>query len=162
MKRLSAMLLCICLLMPLAGCRLFSGGIQEPVMFYYQRTEYLYGQENGVICAEERDSTGHISNMEYLLRLYLTGPLDEELVSPFPAGLQVTGIKTGVGTVRIDLTDELDSLPEAKQTLACACLTLTCLDISGMESVVLVWGDKIITMDKSCLTLFDNSAPQTE
>ena len=157
MKRLIFLLTVFCLIF--SGCSLFSSGSQEPVLFYYQRAEYQLGQEDGAISAEERDGTGHITDMEYLLRLYLAGPHSEELISPFPADVQLSGIRLGQNKVTITLTGSPDAMPEAQKNLACACLTLTCLDIAGEESVMIFWGEEIITMDRSILTLFDESAP---
>lgn len=162
MKKLIALLLIFAFVVSLSGCSFFSGSIQNPVKFYYQRAEYLYGQEDGVIAAEERDGTVHIKDMAYLLRLYLMGPHDEELVAPFPPGLLVTDIRQGDGTVILTLTDAMTSLPEARKTLACTCLAMTCMDISGHETVILIWDNEIRTLDRSSLTLFDSSAPQPE
>lgn len=158
-KRFIAILLTFCLLLSLTGCSFLSGEIQNPVKFYYQRAEYLYGEEDAVIAAEERDGTGHIRDMAYLLRLYLMGPHDEELVSPFPRGLLITDIRQGNGAVILTLTDSLSALPEHRQTLACACLALTCMDMFGQDSVTLIWEDEIRTLDRSVLTIFDDSTP---
>ena len=160
MKRFTAAAVLVLLLLSMAGCSLFSGKAGSPVLFYYQRSEYQYGQPDGVICPEERDGTGHITDMKYLLSLYLAGPLSEELSSPFPAGLRVIDVKrqTRLNLVRVTLSGELDTLSESQRTLALACLTLTCLEMSGEESVVIAWDDELVTMDRSCLTLFDNSA----
>lgn len=155
MKKLFAVLLSLCLLFSLWGCSFLSDSIQNPVKFYYQRTEYLYGQEDAVIAAEERDGTGHIRDMAYLLRLYLMGPHDEELISPFPRGLLITDIRQGTGAVILTLTDSLSELSPSGQTLACACLALTCMDMFGQDSVTLIWGEEIRTLDRSSLTVFD-------
>ena len=155
MNRLLILFCIVCFL--LCGCQLFSHKNREPVLFYYQQSEYVLGEENGSIDAEERDGTGHITDMDYLLRLYLAGPMNESLTSPFPADVQLTGVRTGQNMVTVTLTGSPDTLPEAQKTLACACLTLTCLDMSEEETVMIFWGDEIITMDRSCLTLFDSS-----
>ncbi len=155
MKRL-LILCCIgCLL--LCGCQLESREDREPVLFYYRQAEFVLGEDNGSIAAEERDGTGHITDMNYLLRLYLAGPLSEELICPFPSDVQLSSIRTGQGKVTVTLTGSPEHLPEAQKTLACACLTLTCLDIFEEETVMILWGEEIITMDESCLTLFDSS-----
>lgn len=162
MKRLVLLLTVCSLLVTAAGCSFFPEDNKHPVKYYYQRADYLYGQEDGVIAAEERDGTGHIKDVAYLLRLYLMGPHDEELLSPFPPGLLITDIRQGNGNVILTLTDALASVSEAKQTLACACLALTCMDITGQESVTLIWADKMLTLDSSTLTLFDTGAAQAE
>jgi len=64
--------------------------------------------------------------------------------------------------VILTLTDVLSSVSEAKQTLACACLALTSMDITGQDSAILIWADEMITLDRASLTLYDSSAPQSE
>ena len=155
MKKQVVIVLILSLLLCLCSCSFLSESIQNPVKYYYQRGEYLYGQEDGVIAAEERDGTGHIKDMAYLLRLYLMGPHDEELTSPFPRGLLITDIRQGNGSVILTLTDALSELPESRQTIACACLALTCMDMTGHDSVTLIWEDEIRTIDRSSLTIFD-------
>ena len=58
----------------------------------------------------------------------------------------------------VNLTGDPGSLSPTQKTIACACLTLTCLDLTEEESVMIFWGDEIISMDRSVLTLFDSSA----
>ena len=83
MKRIVALVLILGLF--LSGCSLVSTENHQPVLFYYQTAQFRLGEANGTIRAEERDGTGHITDMDYLLRLYLTGPLSEDLLSPFPS-----------------------------------------------------------------------------
>ena len=156
MKRVLVLLLMAAML--LSGCSLFSSGKQEPVIFYYQTANFRLGQSDGAITAEERDGTGHITDMDYLLRLYLTGPLSEALASPFPADVQLSNVRTGQNKVTIHLTGDPTSLTSAQKTLACACLTLTCLELAEEKSVMIFWGEEVITMDHSILTLLDSSA----
>lgn len=159
MKRFAALLLTAVLL--LTGCSFFSES-QQPVLFYYQQAEYQLGQSDGAIAVEERDGTGHITDIEYLLRLYLTGPHSEALTSPFPADVQLTSVRTSQDRITVKLSGTPETTQDALKTLACACLTLTCLDATEAESVMILWGDEHITMDRSCLTLFDDSAPIPE
>ena len=156
MKRLIILLLMTALL--LCGCSLFPSQNQDPVLFYYQTTIYRLGQTDGAIAAEERDGTGHITDVDYLLRLYLTGPLSENLSSPFPDDVQLSSARTGQNKVTVNLTGDPSSLSESQKTMACACLTLTCLELTEEESVMIFWGEEIIIMDRSVLTLFDSSA----
>ena len=158
MKRVIALMM-LCLL--LSGCS-FSSSKQEPVLFYYQRAEYLMGQADGAIVPEERDGAGHIRDMDYLLRLYLAGPHSEDLSSPFPSGVHLTSVRTSQNMVTVTLPGTPEGLSEAQKTLAYACMTLTCLEITPKDTVCIFWGEEIITMDRSCLTLFDSSPLPTE
>ena len=161
MKKLTVLCLILCTLLSLTGCAFFSDN-QAPVNFYYRSRDYLHPKDGKVIEAEERDASGHINDLDHLLRLYLMGPYDEELVSPFPKSLQVTDIYPGADTVILVLTNDLNTLQGADRSIACACLALTCMDITGAESVTLIWENEILTLDASSLMLYDNTQQQTE
>ena len=155
MKRVFILVLLAALL--LSGCGFFSSRVQDPVLFYYQVVNFRLGQSDGAVAAEERDGTGHITDVDYLLRLYLAGPLAEDLISPFPADVELSTVRTGQNKVTVTLKGDPSSLSETQKTLACACLTLTCLEITSEESVTIVWGEETFTMDRSIITLFDSS-----
>ena len=157
MKRFILLLL-ICVML-FSGCSLLSPEKREAVLFYYPRAEYQPGQSDGAVVAEERDGTGHITDPDYLLRLYLTGPHREGLISPFPEDVQLTNIRTGKNIVTINLSGSPEALSEAEKIMAYSCLTLTCLNIFEQDSIMICWGEDIITMNESSITIFDESAP---
>ena len=156
MKRFATLLLTAVLL--LTGCSFFSES-QQPVLFYYQQAEYQLGKSDGAIAVEERDGTGHITDTDYLLRLYMAGPHSEELISPFPEDVQLTNIRTGKNVITLTLSGSPDALSDSEKILACSCLALTCLEITDSDSIMICWGEDIITMNRSSMTLFDESAP---
>ena len=86
MKRIQCLLLAAALLLTLVGCTL-SHKPEHPVRFYFLRAadRYEYGSVDGVVTYEERDAAGYERDLRYLLTLYLQGPVDEGLRSPFPA-----------------------------------------------------------------------------
>ena len=155
MKRFFPLFLILCLL--LSGCGLAGEHFKEPVPFYYLRSEYEYFTQDGVIVSEEREASGHREDLTYLLALYLMGPSEEELVSPLPRGIRIFKSEQTTDGITLQLSDSTATMTDLDFSLACACLTLTCLDISEEETVMILWGEEIITMDESCLTLFDNS-----
>ena len=156
MKRFATLLLTATLLF--SGCSFFSES-QQPVLFYYQQAEYQLGKSDGAIAVEETDGTGHITDTDYLLRLYMAGPHSEELISPFPEDVQLTNIRTGKNVITLTLSGSPDALSDSEKILACSCLTLTCLEITDSDSIMICWGEDIITMNRSSMTLFDESAP---
>ena len=150
MKRFLCFLLCLCLFLP--GC---SGELMKnPVTFYYPRREYQYGAEDGVISSEQREASGHADDLHYLLSLYLIGPSSDELVSPLPWGTRLLGVSQENGTVTLELTD-------TEFTLACACLTMTTLSITGGDEVTITSGSRSVTMSRDSLTLIDDSTAST-
>ncbi|MGM9549806.1 MAG: GerMN domain-containing protein [Faecousia sp.] len=153
MKRIACLLLSLCLL--LSGC---SGErIKDPVTFYYPRQEYQYGTADGVIASELREASGHTGDLRYLLALYLIGPSSEDLVSPLPRGTRLLQARQEGSAVTLELTDTAQAMTDAEFTLACACLTMTCLSVTGAEKVTITSGSRCVTMSPDSLTLFDDS-----
>lgn len=153
MKRFVCILLSLCLLLP--GCS--QERIKESVTFYYPRREYRYDSADGVIAGEQREASGHEGDLHYLLTLYLMGPSNEELVSPLPRGTQLLQALQQDSAVTLELTDTAQTMTDMEFTLACACLTLTSLSITGGEKVTVTSGSRTVTMNRDSLTLFDDS-----
>lgn len=149
MKRLTAMLLLLSML--LCGC---ADRLKEPVTFYYIREAYETDMSD-LIGSELREASGHRDDLSYLMALYLMGPADEELRSPLPAGTRIHFAELQNNTVILQLSDLPESMTDVQFTLACGCLTLTCLEITDAESVTIMSGDRSVTLDKDTLLLQD-------
>ena len=160
MKRVVSLILTACLL--LSGCAFSGERMKDPVTFYYPRREFQYGAADGVIASEQREASGHRKDLDYLLALYLIGPTDETLYSPIPRGTRFLKIGQQDAAVTLELTDTAQSMTEAEFTLACACLTITCLSITNAQSVTVISGSRTVTMSRDNLTLYDNNTDTTE
>ena len=157
MKRLFSLLLLIALFLSSCGDRL-----KEPVTFHYIRQGYAEDMSS-VLGSEQREASGHREDLSYLMALYLMGPADDELLSPIPRGTSILSVKQEDHTVSIHLTDTDDSMTDAQFTLACSCLTLTCLEITDAEYVTINSGDRSVTMRADSLLLQDlTTGSQTE
>ena len=135
MKKAIPLLAALCLLLSIAGCSLERSGWKAPVTFFYRRqsSELQAHPEGGVIVPEEREISGRNNDLFYLLSLYLRGPLDDGLVSPFPAWCRLVGINRN-GTTPHDILDEhFAALKDMELTTACACLARTCMALAGVE-----------------------------
>ncbi len=157
MKRTIAMALVFSLL--LGGCGFFGERIKEPVTLYYLCDKY---QEElcCVIVSEEREASGHRGDLSYLLALYRMGPVSEEMVSPLGRGIGLTGTQEE-GRIILELTGLTDSMTDIDFTLACTCLTLTCLETTDAQSVTVQCGDRSKRLTRESLTLYDNVAQPT-
>lgn len=153
MKRLIA--LCVLFGMLLSGCSLFGERIKEPVTFYYIRREYAYSTGDGVLGSEEREASGHLDDLSYMLALYLIGPSDEELVSPLPKGTRILSAETSKHSVILRLSDTSKTLSDSDFSIACACLTLTCLELTDKTEVTIHSGERTVSMSEDNLILFD-------
>lgn len=157
MKRIICILLSLCLL--LSGC---GRAEDHSVSFYYCRSaeDYQYFESDGVIRGEGRDVTGHRSDLRYMINLYLAGPLEEGLQSPFPKTARLISVSIAEDTILIQLSDQDKTMTDAEFSLACACLTLTCMNLHSCAQVTITSGDRTVTMDESSILLSDDLLPQ--
>ena len=137
MKRTVALLL---LILVLAGCAFKGTGMNEPLTFYYPRTQpdaNTYGDfySEGIIGSEKREVSGHLDNMNYLLSVYFSGPLDSNLSSPFPMGCRILETALEDGKMTILLNPVLAGKSDLDITVACACLAKTCMELTEAEAV---------------------------
>lgn len=133
MRKLLCLFLAFALIFPLTGCK-----VEDPkVTFYYvrQRDNFLYGIADGVITSENRDCAGHMSDIRYVLTLYLQGPTTEGLRSPFPNGCSLVSIKSEQNRLDVTLSGPLGSLDGIDKTLACVCLAKTCFALTNSETL---------------------------
>lgn len=154
MKRFFSLILILSL--SLSGCSIFGERFKEPVTFYYLRSEYQYFSQNGVIASEEREASGHRDDLSYLLALYLMGPADEELVSPLPRGTRIFKAEQAEDGIHLHLSDTAATMDDTEFALACACLSMTCLDMTDSNSVTIDSGERSMTMLRDTLLLNDS------
>ena len=154
MKRYICMVLILTLF--LSGCAGMQEKKDDTVTFYYIRSEYRYGTDSDIIVGEERDYAGSRTSLSYLMAMYLMGPAEEELATPLPAGTRIHQSEIENGIVKLHLSNNADTLSPEEFTLACACLTLTCLDITDAKAVTVICSDRSLTMNRDALTLFDD------
>lgn len=159
MKKLICLIIPLCFL--LSGCEFFAEQINDSVTFYYLRSTYQQDMET-VIGSEERDAAGHRDDLSYLLALYLIGPSGDDLVCPIPKGIQISSVKQENNTVELRLSDTEKAMTDAQFTLACACLTMTCFDLTDAEEVTIQSGSRTITMTRENLSLTDTTTAVTE
>ncbi|MGM9590213.1 MAG: GerMN domain-containing protein [Faecousia sp.] len=114
-----------------------------------------------MIHSEERDLTGHRDDLRYMVGLYLAGPLEEGLSIPFTKTTRLLSAEKTDGIITIELSDHTYTMTDSEFSLACACLTLTCMSFTECESVTVISGPRSVTMDKNNILLYD-SLPQQE
>lgn len=160
MNRILACFLAAAMLFTFSGCK-----AQDPggVAFYYSRSpeQYQYYAGDGVIRTEVRTLSGHRQDLQYLVGLYLAGPLDESLVSPFPKSVRLLSVEQNGSDIRIELTDQSRIMSDSEFSLACACLTMTCTRFTGCDSVTVISADRTLTMNTDSI-LFLDPLPQQE
>lgn len=159
MKKCIAVLLIVMCLFHLAGCQKEAPAPIGPA-FYYCAADIGYSMDSTAIRAEHRENAAQ-DTLQQMLVKYLAGPESADLRSPFPVGMKLIEVSLEGNTVYITVSDALSSLSGLELTLACSCISLTCLDFTGAELVVisaqdsLLDGQKYVTMDKNTLLLLD-------
>ena len=133
MKRLIPLCLILILLVPLFGCE--SAESDGTVEFYYQRASFVYGSDDGVIGSELREVSERTNTLPYVLSLYLRGPLDPGLKSPFPTGTKMLGVTQDGSTLCVTLDPSFTELKNMELTLACACIARTCFSLADVTQV---------------------------
>lgn len=155
-RRLAFALAALVLLCTLSGC---SRQAEEPVRFYYlnKNSQTTMGS---LIASEEREASGHRGDLAYLLSFYLLGPVSEELSSPLPTSVLILGVSRSGQELHITLSDTSAFLTDYEFSLACACLSLTCMGLTEAEEVTITSGSRTLTMSPDNLTLSDNTIPE--
>ena len=163
MKRNIALLICLLICCEMCACGVSPGRSSSSVKFYYRLEEISYESGTNVVNSETFDAGSHRSDLEYLIQKYLAGPRTSKLSSPFPNGVKLSHITVQDNAVNIILSNDLATLTGYELTVACACMTLTILDITQAESVLisaesaLLNNAEYITMDASCIYLLDGA-----
>lgn len=158
MKRIILLLLLLSLALSCLGCQ---GGTEAEHAFYYLRTEstIAYGKEDALIAAESQD-LGPEMDPEDILRLYLNGPTEENLRSPFPKGTKLLSVTEESKALTLILSLEFSTLDGIQLTLAGACLTATCHDLTGIETIRVCSGEKTYNFTLSSFVFLDESPEQ--
>ena len=132
----------------------------DSVTFYYVKNSFSPGTPEGVIGAEQREVGGHEGDLDYLLALYLGGPMDAGLTSPFPgpSATRILTLKQDGPSLTIQLSDLSNSMTDSEFSLACACLTKTCMGLTEARTVRITSGDRSVKMNADNLVFFDESS----
>lgn len=159
MKRILILLLTF-LFLPMAGC---ASGSNDTVTFYYCRNpeQHQFFDHNSVIHPESRELSSHRNDLKYILSLYLAGPMEEGLISPFPKNTRILSVQQAESEILIELTDLSIAMTDSEFTLGSACLTLTCLDLTSCSTITVHSAERTISMNSDNIVLSD-IIPQQE
>lgn len=152
MKRTLALLLALLLL---TGCAPTPAN-DNAVTFYYPRKNYVYSFMEAAIGSESRDSAD--MDLEYLLRLYLLGPTEENLESIYPIGTQLQSLTQTGTALTVFLSPGSNRMADISFTLAGACLAKTCFGLDDFSMVTIRSGDRDVSFRPDDLIFQDTSA----
>lgn len=159
--RYLALLLAV-LLLP--GCRETPPDMASPVRFYYKAVQDEYSAAQSALGYETVDAVGHEADYAWILTRYFSGPQSGDLIAPFQRSTELLSAELNGTQMQILVTESLAELSGMDLTLACACITLTCLELPGVESVSIsaqgsqLAGQQALTMSREDLLLEDLGA----
>lgn len=159
MKRILCILMLLSILFSLIGCQTRQ---DDRIRFYYCREpkNYQYYETDSVICAEDRVIPNHNDNLRYIIGLYLAGPSEEGLRCPLPQNVKIMTADRSTESVKLTFSDLGDSITDVEFTIACACLTMTCVDLTGCTQVTVISGERSLTMTTESFRLVDSAIPE--
>ena len=149
MKRFVCILCILASILACFGCSSAKKAIKKPVAFYYLTNPENY--QANAITPEARESSNYDDDLLGLMQLYVSGPLSNQHINPFPKGTTVQNIILNNVTVEIVLNDSFAELSNVEMTSACACLTMTVLELTGRHRLI------ITALDDSGETIFNTS-----
>lgn len=164
MKRFISVTIILLICCSLLACSTFGTGLKNPVTFYYPRSITTYGQEDSIISSEFREASGHANDLEYLISLYLHGPMDDTMVATFPQGTKLISLNQKNGVLYLTLSDSFANQSSLDLSVACACLSKTCFELCAVEKVEIrtenipLGNTQVIVMTKDNVQFYDNSA----
>lgn len=163
MKRIGCILLILCLLF--TGCA--SEENAKKAQFYYCNENDAFFSDMGIMASETRTLRG-INNLSSMLELYFKGPVDTDLVSPFPPNLDIVRTEYKENSITLILDDSFAGLSGVNLRVAAGCIARTIWQYDDKYSVVsiqaenqLLDGQKTISLQPSELVLVDHSIGQT-
>lgn len=165
MKRFIIFHLTAALLFGLCACQPENPPPRQPVNFYYRNTEITYGSDSGVISAQVSEGAGYTDPID-LLNKYLKGPSDSTHDATFPASTKILDMTVQGDTAYLKMNTSLARLTGIDLTIACACITMTTIELTGVTTVTIsangetLDGSDFITMDRSKLMLLDVYTPE--
>lgn len=154
MKQFVAFLLIVALVLCCAACAPVS---ENACTFFYLRTAdtVRYGEADGLIAPVTREIASE--DLDYLLQLYLDGPVEENYVSPIPRGTRLLSVRWDEDTLVLELSREFSALDNIHLTLAGACLAATCHAMTGTESIRVHSDRQIYDFNLNNYTFLDTS-----
>lgn len=132
-KSLLCFVVIVCLLV-LCGCSGSGSPEDRTADFYYIQSDIDLENPQSVIITENRDA-GPMQDLTALLNLYLQGPLDDSLRSPFPVGTTLVRIEEHSNYLEVTLSPRLANLTGIELTLACSCIAKTCMGLTDAPEI---------------------------
>ena len=137
MRKIVYILTISLLLSCLMGCSQNNSSIQVPSKFYYCKMSTEFHETDSVITSETREIAGLNNDLTALLNHYLSGPISDDLTTPFLNGSSVENATVERGKATINLCRKFSLLKDYDLSLACICIAKTVFSVTDAETVIL-------------------------
>lgn len=144
----------------LTGCFRRSNALLYPVQFFYLEQEIEYGEKGSILSAELHESAGHEGDLNEMLYLYFIGPVEENLVNPFPEGTEFLNCQLEGTELTVNLSDKAASMSDPQFSLASTCLSMTCMNIVPVDTVTVNAASHSVTTARDRILIQDEFMPQ--
>lgn len=172
MKRVIAFLMCVFLMSSLWACASRKEELKDPVNFYYLKVqlpdEIYHGTAESVITPELREGYEIKNDISKLISRYFNGPITDLCHTPFPSGTKLVSWSIDGTALFLTLSDPFAQLSGMDLTLACACLTKTCLGFGDFDTVSIqtetqmLDGKSAVIMSEDSLLMLDETVTDSE
>lgn len=160
MKKRLSLLLIVCMI--LSGCMNQDSSYITELKFYYPLQSADYTMGAAYVQPESREGDGMDKSLTNMLNVYLAGPIDPITYRmPFQYNTHVESISRGSKMLEITLSRGFATYTGLDLTIACACLTMTCLELTDAEVIRIrakdatLDGAEFIEMSRDSLLLMD-------
>lgn len=161
MKKLLCLLLCGVVLLTAAACSEEKPKYEAPVRLYYRTFVAEDEIAESVIAPVTVEGAGRLADPKQLLNEYLKGTSEAGFETTFPASTKLLSLEITDETAFLQLNGALARLSGTDLTIACGCITLTTIEITGVTTVHIrasnetLDGAEEIVMDANSLILMD-------
>ena len=161
MRKILPCLLIFAFCTSFCGCEKEPVKIEKPVNLYYRQSQISYGSADGVIGICITEGAGFENDLLGLLNLYLRNTTDPAFSRTFPDGSQLVRLTVQDGAAQAQLNNQFSRAAGIDLTIACACLSLTIMELTSAESVTIsafnatLDGAESITMTTDSILLLD-------
>lgn len=167
MKRWLSILTIAMLLLSWCGCTQKQEEFIDPINFYFLQNQpddhILHGNADSVITPVKVEGNKIRRAPALVLEAYFATQSTEVCHSPFPENTKLVSWEANGHTLIITLSDEVALLTGIDLSLACASLTITCMELWNYNAVqiradtMLLDGKTSITMNAADLLLVDDT-----
>jgi germination protein M len=154
------MILLLTILYIVFSCAACGGQEEANCVFYYLRSDSTiqYGQTDALIAPVEREFSVQEVPLNDLLQLYLDGPTDEAFRRPFPKGTYLLSTISKDEVLVVVLSREFSTMDSIQLSLAGACLTATCHDLTGCQAIQVRSGENVYDFNLNDFVFLDEIA----